>query len=82
MKENRKIGLEDEKDFDAICERYKAAFPNADPPIDFWCVTQSYVPYHYDPLFGGIEKAIKTGKPIKNWGRLMVTDPYVPGEVY
>jgi hypothetical protein len=79
MKEIRMIGLEDEKDFNALCDRYKVAFPNAGPPIDFWRVTQSYVPYHYDPLFIGIEKSIKTGKPIKNWGRLMVLNPLPQG---
>ena len=81
MIDKRVISRDDGKVFNAICERYKAAFPNADPPPDFFCVELSFVPFLYDPFFDGLEKAIKTGKPIKNWDRVMIDRPMEPGAV-
>jgi len=80
MKDQRTVQPEDEKDFNALCQRYKAAFPNADPPPEtIYHLICGFVPTLYSPFFDGLEKAIKTGKPVKNWDRVIVDRPLPQG---
>ena len=77
----RTIEQSDNNDYNELCVRYKSAFPDSDPPPEFWYLTDGFVPTQYDPFFDGVETAIKTGVPVEDWDSLTVDYTMEPGAV-